>query len=191
METKRKPMTLFRLWRPFVTGFLKRKNSLCFLFVTTQICSIQSFNCRIPCHLCAFHPIRIATIVINLVLQSTTTQMKWSWSGWVFCSFSQAFTSWVQRVNILFGIFIVALYILVLHTVFRAVLWSCFTKTEKKILKRVRQRIKANISFNKILLKPKLPQMFINWLKESKLDKLTLKWEVILRREGQTEWIIT
>lgn len=35
----------------------------------------------------------------------------------------------------LFGIFIVALYILVLHTVFRAVLWSCFTKTEKKILK--------------------------------------------------------
>ena len=48
-----------------------------------------------------------------------------------------------------------------------------------------------HISFNKILLKPKLPQMFINWRKESKLDELTLKWEVILRREGQTEWIIT
>ena len=94
--------------------------------------------------------------------------MKWSWSGRMFCNFSQSFTSWV-RVNILFGIFIVALYILVLHTVFRAVLWIFFYQNIKTRTAKVQGK---HLSFEKIILKPKLPH------------------ERSFRAEGQREEII-
>ena len=70
--------------------------------------------------------------------------------------------------NILFENFIVTLYILFLHTEFRVVLWSFFTKAW--------QRFKANIVHSEQnFIETEVAADVHKLTEESKLDELTLK----------------